>query len=119
MIARYTRPEMSRIWSEANKYAQWLRVELAATDALAELGQVPPDAARLLREHASVSVDRVELIERQVKHDIIAFTTAVSESMSAAGHPDASRWLHYGLTSNDVVDTAQALMLQEASDVLA
>jgi adenylosuccinate lyase len=119
MISRYTRPEMSRIWSEANKYAQWLRVELAATDALSEIGQVPPDAARLLREHASVSVDRVELIERQVKHDIIAFTTAVSESMSAAGHPDASRWLHYGLTSNDVVDTAQALLLQEASDVLA
>src|SRR5450755_3312551 len=119
MISRYTRPEMGRIWSEENKYAQWLRVELAATDALAEIGQVPADAARLLREHARFSVDRILQIEREVKHDVIAFTTAVSESMNVAGHPDASRWLHYGLTSNDIVDTAQALLIQEASCLLA
>jgi len=118
MISRYTRREMARIWSEENKYTQWLRVELASTDALADLGQVPPEAARLLREHASFKVDRIQQIEREVKHDIIAFTTAVSESMSAAGHPDASRWLHYGLTSNDIVDTAQALLIQEASAVI-
>jgi adenylosuccinate lyase len=119
MISRYTRPEMARIWSEENKYTQWLRVELASTDALADLGQVPPEAARLLREHAHFSVDRIQQIEREVKHDVIAFTTAVSESMSAAGHPDASRWLHYGLTSNDIVDTAQALLMQEASAIIA
>ena len=118
MISRYTRREMARIWSEENKYTQWLRVELASTDALADLGQVSPEAARLLREHASFKVDRIQQIEREVKHDIIAFTTAVSESMSAAGHPDASRWLHYGLTSNDIVDTAQALLIQEASAVI-
>jgi adenylosuccinate lyase len=119
MISRYTRPEMARIWSEENKYAQWLRVELAATEALAELGEVPAEAARLLRQHAKFSVDRIENIEREVKHDVIAFTTAVSESMRAAGHGEASRWLHYGLTSNDVVDTAQALLLREASEILA
>jgi len=119
MISRYTRPEMARIWSEENKYTQWLRVELASTDALAGLGQVPAEAARLLREHARFTVDRIQQIEREVKHDVIAFTTAVSESMSAAGHPDASRWLHYGLTSNDIVDTAQALLIQEASEVIA
>jgi len=110
---------MGRIWSEENKYAQWLRVELAATEALAEIGQVPTDAAKLLREHARFSVDRIETIEREVKHDVIAFTTAVSESMRAAGHPEASRWLHYGLTSNDIVDTAQALLIQEASELLS
>src|SRR5277367_1937050 len=118
MIARYTRPEMARIWSEANKYAHWLRVELAATDALAAIGRVPPEAARLLGAHASFSLDRIENIEREVKHDVIAFTTAVSESMHQAGHGEASRWLHYGLTSNDIVDTAQALLIQEASEVL-
>jgi adenylosuccinate lyase len=118
MIARYTRPEMSRIWSEENKFRQWLAVELAASDALADLGQVPAEAARLLREHAAFSVERIDQIEREVRHDVIAFTTTVAESVKAAGHPDASRWLHYGLTSNDVVDTAQALLIQEASTVI-
>ncbi len=119
MISRYTRPEMGRIWTDQNKYDQWLRVELAATEALAEIGEVPVEAARLLREHASFSIGRIEELERQVKHDVIAFTTAVSESMRAAGHAEASRWLHYGLTSNDIVDTAQALLLQQASELLA
>jgi len=118
MIERYTRPEMARIWSEQNKYQAWLDVELAASEALAETGEVPPDAARLLRQHASFDVNRIQEIEREVKHDVIAFTTAVAEKMAASGHADASRWLHYGLTSNDVVDTAQALLVRAASDAI-
>jgi len=118
MIERYTRPEMARIWSEQNKYQAWLDVELAASEALAETGEVPSDAARLLRQHASFEVKRIQEIEREVKHDVIAFTTAVAERMAAAGHADASRWLHYGLTSNDVVDTAQALLVRAASDAI-
>jgi adenylosuccinate lyase len=118
MIARYTRPEMGRIWSDQNRFQQWLEVELAASEALAELGIVPADAARLLREHAGFEVARIHEIEREVKHDVIAFTTAVAETMAAKGHAEASRWLHYGLTSNDVVDTAQALLLAQASEIL-
>jgi adenylosuccinate lyase len=109
---------MGRIWSEENKFRQWLEVELAAAEALAETGEVPQDAARLLREHADFTVDRINEIEREVRHDVIAFTTSVAESMAAAGHAEASRWLHYGLTSNDVVDTAQALMVQQASALI-
>ena len=118
MIPRYTRPEMSRIWSDQNKFQQWLEVELAASEALAELGVVPAEAARLLRSHAGFDVRRILEIEKEVKHDVIAFTTAVAETMSAAGHAEASRWLHYGLTSNDVVDTAQALLLAQAAGIL-
>jgi adenylosuccinate lyase len=118
MIPRYTRPGMGRIWSDENKFRTWLEVELAASEALAELGEVPPEAARLLREHAGFQVDRILEIEREVKHDVIAFTTAVAETMAAAGHGEASRWLHYGLTSNDVVDTAQALQVAQASRLL-
>src|SRR5499427_10451100 len=118
MIARYTRPEMGRIWSDENKFAKWLEVELAASEALAELGEVPAEAARLLRQHAGFDVARIHEIEREVKHDVIAFTTAVAETMAARGHAGASRWLHYGLTSNDVVDTAQALLLQQAAAIL-
>jgi adenylosuccinate lyase len=118
MIPRYTRPEMGRIWSDQNKFQQWLEVELAASEALAERGVVPPEAARLLRAHAGFDVERIFAIEKEVKHDVIAFTTAVAETMAKAGHAEASRWLHYGLTSNDVVDTAQALLLQQASAIL-
>ena len=118
MIPRYTRPEMGHIWSDENKYQQWLEVELAASEALAELGEVPAEAAALLRQHASCRPERILEIEREVKHDVIAFTTAIAESMANAGHAEASRWLHYGLTSNDVVDTAQALQLQQASAIL-
>jgi adenylosuccinate lyase len=118
MIERYTRPEMARIWSEENKYRQWLEVELAAAEALAETKDVPPEAARLLREHASFEVQRIQEIEREVRHDVIAFTTAVSERLAAAGVADVSRWLHYGLTSNDVVDTAQALLVRSSSDII-
>jgi adenylosuccinate lyase len=118
MIPRYTRPEMGRIFSDQNRFEQWLAVELAASEALAETGEVPALAASLLRAHAGFDVERIHAIEREVKHDVIAFTTAVSERLAAAGHADASRWLHYGLTSNDVVDTAQALVLKGASALL-
>jgi adenylosuccinate lyase len=118
MIDRYTRPEMGRIWSEENKYREWLEVELATAEALAETGEVPAEAARLLREHANFRVGRIHEIEREVRHDVIAFTSAVAESMAAAGYASASRWLHYGLTSNDVVDTAQALLVRAASEII-
>ena len=119
MIARYTRPAMGAIWSEQHKYECWLEVELAASEALAELGEVPREAAQALRAHASFDLQRIQEIEREVKHDVIAFTTAVSESMQAQGAGEASRWLHYGLTSNDVVDTAQALQIKNASAAIA
>jgi adenylosuccinate lyase len=118
MIARYTRPEMGRIFSDENRFRQWLAVELAASEALAETGEVPAEAARALRQHAGFDVPPINAIEREVKHDVIAFTTAVAETMAAAGEADASRWFHYGLTSNDVVDTAQALVLQQASALI-
>ena len=118
MIPRYTRPEMGRIWSDENKYRTWLEVELAAAEALAEAGEVPEEAARLLRAHARFDAARIQEIEAVVKHDVIAFTTAVAESLAAAGCADASRWLHYGLTSNDVVDTAQGLQVKQASELL-
>ena len=118
MIPRYTRPEMGRIFSDENRFRQWLAVELAASEALAETGEVPADAARALRQHAAFDVERIHAIEREVKHDVIAFTTSVAETMAAAGHAEASRWFHYGLTSNDVVDTAQALQLKQASALL-
>src|SRR5215831_4588621 len=110
---------MGRIFSDQNRFSQWLEVELAATDALAETGEVPAEAARALRAHAAFDVERIHDIEREVKHDVIAFTTAVAEKMAAAGHAAASRWLHYGLTSNDIVDTAQALVLKQASELIA
>ncbi|MGC8792837.1 MAG: adenylosuccinate lyase [Bryobacteraceae bacterium] len=118
MIPRYTRPEMGRIWSEQNKFQTWLEVELAAAEALAELGEVPREAARQLREHAGFRLERIHEIEREVKHDVIAFTTAVAEHLAEAGYADASRWLHYGLTSYDVVDTALALQLRQANDLV-
>jgi adenylosuccinate lyase len=118
MISRYTRPEMGRIFSEQNKFDQWLAVEIAAAEALAESGEVPSEAARALRAHAAFDIARIDEIERETRHDVIAFTTAVAEKMAAAGAADASRWLHFGLTSNDVVDTAQALMLKQASKIL-
>ena len=96
---------------DENKYACWLQVEIAASEELASLGEVPEDAAAALRAHAAVDVERLFAIEREVKHDVIAFTTAVAEKMAAAGKSEASRWFHYGMTSNDVVDTAQTLQV--------
>ncbi len=118
MIPRYTRPEMGAVWSDQNKFQQWLEVELAASETLASLGTVPANDAALLREHASFDVARIDEIERITRHDVIAFTTAVAESMAAAGHPEASRWFHYGLTSTDVVDTAQSLQLRQAAKII-
>ena len=118
MIARYTRPEMGAIWSDLHKYECWLEVELAAAEALAELGEVPADAAKALRTHAAFELSRIQAIEWEVRHDVIAFTTAVAETMKAKGAAKASRWLHYGLTSNDVVDTAQALQIRDASRLI-
>ncbi|HXY79354.1 MAG TPA: adenylosuccinate lyase [Candidatus Bathyarchaeia archaeon] len=115
MIARYTRAEMGRVWSEENKFQKWLEVELAATDTLAEAGVVPREAAAKLRERARIDVARITDIENKVRHDVIAFTIAVQETV---GDPEAARWLHYGLTSNDVVDTAQALLVREASKLI-
>ena len=115
MIARYTRAEMGRVWSEENKFQKWLDVELAATETLAEAGIVPREAAAKLRERARIDVARINEIETKVRHDVIAFTIAVQESV---GDPEAARWLHYGLTSNDVVDTAQALLIREASKLI-
>ena len=117
MIARYTRPKMAALWSEQNKYTNWLRVELAATNALSRVGIVPPEAAAALTQHASFTVERINEIEAETRHDVLAFTTTVAESVQAAGS-DAARWLHYGLTSTDVVDTAQALTLVEASAII-
>ena len=119
MIERYTRPAMGAIWSDEGKYRAWLAVELAAAEALAEIGEVPEDAAKNLRAHADFDLQRILDIEREVKHDVIAFTTAVSEKMDAAGAGEHSRWFHFGLTSNDVVDTAQALLIMQASVILA
>ena len=115
MIPRYTRSEMGRVWSEENKFQKWLDVELAAAETLAEAGIVPKEAARKLRERARIDVARINEIEAKVRHDVIAFTIVVQESV---GDPEAARWLHYGLTSNDVVDTAQALLIREASRLI-
>jgi adenylosuccinate lyase len=113
LIARYTRPQMGRIWTEENKYSMWLAVEIAASETLAEDGIVPAEAAKTIRERGAFEVARIQEIEAEVKHDVIAFTTAVAEKVG----PE-SRWLHYGLTSNDVVDTAQALQVKAASAIL-
>ena len=118
MIARYTRPQMGAIWSDLHKYECWLEVELAASEVLAQLGQVPREAAAALRAYADFDLKRIEEIEREVRHDVIAFTTAVAEVMKSEGVAEESRWLHYGLTSNDVVDTAQALQIRDASRLI-
>ena len=115
MIQRYTREEMGRVWNDANRYQKWLDVELAAADALAEAGQMPKEAAAALRARARVDVARINELEARVKHDVIAFTMAVGESI---GDPATARWLHYGMTSNDVVDTAQALLVRDASHII-
>jgi adenylosuccinate lyase len=104
---------MGHIWSDQNKFRTWLEVEIAATETLAEAGLVPQSAAIAIREKGDFDLDRINAIEAEVKHDVIAFTTAVAEKVG----PE-SRWLHYGLTSNDVVDTAQALLIKQASAII-
>jgi adenylosuccinate lyase len=113
MIPRYTRPEMGAIWSEQRRYETWLEVELAATDALAAAGVVPKEDAKALRDRAAFDIARIEEIEQTTQHDVIAFTTAVAEK---AGAP--ARWLHFGLTSSDVLDTALALQMRQACDLI-
>jgi adenylosuccinate lyase len=118
VIDRYTRAAMGRIWTEETKYGCWLEVEAAASTVLAEDGVIPASAAEAIATKATVDAERVRAIEAEVKHDVIAFTTAVSESLHAQGVGAESRWLHYGLTSNDVVDTAQALQIKQASELI-
>ena len=113
MIPRYTRPEMNALWSDQAKYEAWLRIELAATEALAARGVVPADDLRTIREKAAFDVSRIAAIEAEVKHDVIAFLTSVTEAVGPA-----ARHIHYGLTSSDVVDTATALLLVRACDLL-
>ncbi len=114
MIPRYTRPEMGRIWSDENRFRTWLAVEVATTETLAAAGMVPKQAAKAIRECANFNLERILEIEAEVRHDVIAFTTAVAEIVG----PNA-RWFHYGLTSNDVVDTAQAVLITQASALIA
>lgn len=113
MISRYTTPEMAQIWSEERKFRAWLQVEIAASEVLAERGEVPADAVEVIKRKAAFTVERIKEIEEVTRHDVIAFTTAVAESVG----PE-SRWVHLGLTSTDVVDTAQALQVKEASDLI-
>jgi adenylosuccinate lyase len=115
LIPRYTREEMGQVWSDQNKFAKWLEVELAATETLAEAGQVPKEAAAAMRASAKINVPRIHELEARVKHDVIAFTMSVGETI---GDPGVARWLHYGMTSNDVVDTAQALQVRDASQII-
>ena len=114
MTPRYTRPEMGQIWSDENRFQKWLDVEVAASETLAEMGVVPREAAAILREKARIDVKRILELEKEVRHDVIAFTMAVGETVGKEG----ARWLHYGLTSNDVVDTAQALVVRDASRLI-
>jgi adenylosuccinate lyase len=113
MIRRYTHPEMGRIWSDQRKYETWLQVEVAAAEAMARAGIVPADAARDIRERGAFDIARIEAIEEVTHHDVIAFTTAVAEHVGPS-----ARWLHFGMTSSDVIDTAQALQMREACDLL-
>src|SRR5262245_34161789 len=113
MIARYTHPEMGRIWSDQRRYETWLLVEIAAAEAMAAAKIVPEDAARDIRERGAFEIARSQEIERTTQHDVIAFTTAVAENVGPS-----ARWLHFGLTSSDVIDTAQALQMREACDLV-
>src|SRR5689334_8574886 len=113
MIARYTHPEMGRIWTDQRRYETWLLVETAAADAMAAAGIVPAEAARDIRERGAFDIARIEEIEKTTQHDVIAFTTAVAEKVGPS-----ARWLHFGMTSSDAIDTAQALQMREACDVI-
>jgi adenylosuccinate lyase len=113
MIPRYTHPEMGRIWSDQRRYETWLLVETAAAEAMASAGIIPADAARDIRERGAFDVARIDEIERTTEHDVIAFTTAVAEKVGPS-----ARWLHFGMTSSDVIDTAQALQMRDACDVI-
>jgi adenylosuccinate lyase len=113
MIPRYTHPEMGRIWSDQRRYETWLQVETAAVEAMARAGIVPAEAARDIRARGAFTIARIEEIEKVTQHDVIAFTTAVAEHVGPS-----ARWLHFGLTSSDVIDTAQAIQMREACDLV-
>lgn len=113
MIERYTRPEMGAIWTEQNKYNAWLEVEILACEAWAEIGDIPKEDTVLLRKNASFDIDRILEIEKETRHDVVAFTRAVSETLG-----EERKWVHYGLTSTDVVDTALSYIIKQANVVL-
>ena len=113
MINRYTLPEMGALWSEQTKFQKWLDVEIAVCEVHAEMGTIPPEALEQIKSRAKFSVERINEIEKTTDHDVIAFTTNLAESIG-----EASRFVHYGLTSSDVVDTANALLLRDACDLL-
>ncbi|TCT21112.1 adenylosuccinate lyase [Melghiribacillus thermohalophilus] len=113
MIERYTRPEMKEIWTEENKFKAWLEVEILACEAWAELGEIPKEDVAEIRENASFDVNRIHEIEQETRHDVVAFTRAVSETLG-----EERKWVHYGLTSTDVVDTALSYLIKQANDVI-
>ncbi|MCU1808373.1 adenylosuccinate lyase [Cytobacillus firmus] len=113
MIERYTRPEMGAIWTEENRFQAWLEVEILACEAWAELGDIPKEDVQKIRENASFNIDRIKEIEEETRHDVVAFTRAVSESLG-----EERKWVHYGLTSTDVVDTALSYLIKQANDIL-
>ncbi|WP_088013121.1 adenylosuccinate lyase [Gottfriedia acidiceleris] len=113
MIERYSRPEMAAIWTEENKFKAWLEVEILACEAWAELGDIPKEDVKVLREKASFDINRIYEIEKETRHDVVAFTRAVSETLG-----EERKWVHYGLTSTDVVDTALSYLLRQANDIL-
>src|SRR6266480_3336993 len=113
MIERYTLPEMGALWSEQSKFQKWLEVELAVCEVHAEMGTIPQEALEQIKSRAKFSVERINEIEKTTNHDVIAFTTNLAESIG-----EAARFVHYGLTSSDVVDTANALLLRDACALL-
>ncbi len=113
MLERYTRPEMGNIWTDENRYRAWLEVEILATEAWSELGEIPKEDVKKIREKATFDTARILEIEQETRHDVVAFTRAVSESLG-----EERKWVHYGLTSTDVVDTAYGYLLKQANDIL-
>ncbi|MFJ7754185.1 adenylosuccinate lyase [Peribacillus muralis] len=114
MIERYTRPEMGNIWTETNRFNAWLEVEILACEAWSELGVIPKEDVKLLRENATFDVERINEIEKDTRHDVVAFTRAVSETLG-----EERKWVHYGLTSTDVVDTALSYVIKQANEILS
>ena len=113
MIPRYSRPEMTSIWSEQSKFQIWFEIEAHACDAMAELGMIPKDAARAVWERGGFDIDRINEIERETKHDVIAFLTSLAEHVG-----EEARFVHQGMTSSDVLDTTLAVQMARASDLL-
>ena len=113
MIERYTRKEMGGIWEPENRFRTWLAIEVCACEALAQLGEIPRQSLKNIKQKASFTVERIDAIEREVKHDVIAFLTSVSEHVG-----EDARYIHLGLTSSDILDTSFSLLLKEAADLI-